>query len=120
MDIAPKILIVDDELSVLKALSRELIFVESEVTCFSSAIEALNFLETNEVDIIISDVLMPEMDGITFLNIVKSRYTNTLRIILSGHVDINKALACLYSGTANDYIPKPYHRKNKKLHKYPI
>jgi len=107
-----KILLVDDEVSVLKALSRELMMLDVDVEVFSSPLEALKYLETDRSDIIISDFLMPEMDGITFLSIVKDKYPSNLRILLSGQVDINKALVALYSGIANDYIPKPWDKKN--------
>lgn len=107
-----KILLLDDEISVVKALMRELMQIDAELVYFTSAIEALKYLEKETVDIIISDVLMPEMDGITFLSIVKDKYPNNIRIILSGHVDINKALVALYSGVANDYISKPWDKSH--------
>ncbi|ADR18707.1 HDOD domain-containing protein [Calditerrivibrio nitroreducens] len=111
-----KILLVDDEVSVTKALIRELMMVDAEVVSFNSALDALKYIEKEPVDIIISDVLMPEMDGITFLGIVKEKYPHNIRIILSGHVDINKVMVALYSGVANDYLPKPWD-KNKILDK---
>ena len=74
MDKLGKILIVDDEAMVTKTLSM-LLGLEgfSNVASFNSAKEALNYLEDNEVDLIISDYIMPQMNGIDFLENLNSQ-----------------------------------------------
>ena len=72
MDKLGKIVIVDDETMVTKTLSM-LLGLEgfSNVVCFNDPTLAIDFLEKNEVDLIISDFIMPQMNGIDFLQKVK-------------------------------------------------
>lgn len=103
-----RILFVDDEISILRAIRRA--FFNSNFTIFigNSAHEGLEILKDNEVDIVVSDVKMPEMDGITFLTEVKRLYPNIDRIILSGFVERDSVLRAIVSGVAFDYITKPW------------
>ena len=80
MDKTGKILILDDENMVTKTLSM-LLGLEgfSSVFAFNSPKEAIEFLEKEEVDLIISDFIMPEMNGIDFLSQVKKIQKNILK-----------------------------------------
>ena len=88
----PTILLVDDEEMVLTSLS-SLLQLETEynVHTFTSAKKALEFIEQNEVDLVISDYLMPEMDGITFLGNVRNIKPDIPRIVL---ITMNKNSTC--------------------------
>jgi len=84
-----RILFVDDEPMVLKGLQRTLRKMrnEWEMTFTSSGQEALDILGNKPMDVIVSDLRMPEMDGGRLLSDVKKRYPHVVRIILSGQLD---------------------------------
>lgn len=87
--IKKRILFVDDEPLVLNGLQRTLRKMRDvwDITFASSAGEALAILEHNSMDVIISDMKMPEMDGSQLLAEVKQRHPHIVRLILSGHVE---------------------------------
>jgi putative two-component system response regulator len=73
----------------------------------SSGTQALAILESQgEIPIVISDIYMPEMDGVTFLREALSRYPDTAFVMLTGVADVTTAVECLKLG-ALDYISKP-------------
>ena len=84
-----RILFVDDEPMVLKGLQRSLrkMRAEWEMRFTSSSREALDILGTEPFDVIVSDLRMPEMDGIQLLDEVKRLHPQVVRIILSGQVE---------------------------------
>jgi HD-like signal output (HDOD) protein/ActR/RegA family two-component response regulator len=84
-----RIIFVDDEPMVLKGLQRTLRKMrgEWEMTFTSSSKEALDILGTGSFDVIVSDLRMPEMDGMQLLAEVKSKHPQVVRIILSGQVE---------------------------------
>ena len=84
-----RILFVDDEPMVLKGLQRSLRKMrnEWEMTFTSSSKEALDILDSGAFDVIVSDLRMPEIDGVQLLAEVKSRHPHVVRIILSGQVE---------------------------------
>ena len=84
-----RILFVDDEPMVLRGLQRTLRKMRDvwDMAFASSAQEALAILDNNPMDVIISDMKMPEMDGTQLLAQVKQRHPHVVRLILSGHVE---------------------------------
>jgi HD-like signal output (HDOD) protein/CheY-like chemotaxis protein len=89
-EIAKKqILFVDDEPMVLKGLQRTLrkMRTEWDMAFSSSGKEALDILGQQPIDVIVSDLKMPEMDGMQLLTEVKARHPHVVRIILSGHLE---------------------------------
>jgi putative nucleotidyltransferase with HDIG domain len=100
-------LVVDDEPSVRRFLTRML--QAQGFQCFEAASgrEALDVLERiGETPLIVSDMRMPEMDGITFLEVVRDRYPDTSVIMLTGVSDTSVAVDCLHRGAA-DFLLKP-------------
>lgn len=87
--IKKRILFVDDEPLVLNGLQRTLRKMRNvwDIAFASSAAEALTILDDNPMDVIISDMKMPEMDGSQLLAEVKQRHPHVVRLILSGHVE---------------------------------
>jgi DNA-binding NtrC family response regulator len=82
------VLIVDDEEMVLTSLSTYLTLETAyDVVTFTSAAHALLHLEKHDVGVIISDFLMPDMDGITFLARAKELRPDAPRVILTGYAD---------------------------------
>lgn len=103
------IVIVDDEEMVLTSLSS---FLELEtkytVQTFNSAKDALAFIIQNDIDLVISDYLMPEMDGISFLAQVKKVKPEVPRIILTGYADKENAIKAINEVGLFQYIEKPW------------
>lgn len=103
------IVLVDDEEMVLTSLNSFLTLeTEYDVYTFTSAKEALKFIEESEVDIVISDYLMPEMDGITFLGQVRNIKPEIPRIILTGYADKENAIKAINEVGLYQYIEKPW------------
>ena len=100
-------LVVDDDPQVRNALVR--LIQAQGLACASagSGVEALAHLEANgEVPVCISDIYMPEMDGVTFLREAVRLYPDMAVIMLTGVAEVNTAVECLQLG-ALDYISKP-------------
>ena len=103
------IVIVDDEEMVLTSLSSFLgLETNYTVESFLSAEKALEFIKTNEVDLVLSDYLMPEMDGISFLGEVRKIRPNVPRIILTGYADKENAIKAINEVGLFQYIEKPW------------
>ena len=77
------ILFVDDERNVLSAIRRSLRKEDWNLVMATSAREGLQVLQDQRVDLVVSDMRMPEMDGAAFLRQVKDLYPQTIRIALS-------------------------------------
>lgn len=103
------VLIVDDEEMVLTSLST-LLSLETnyDVKTFVSATKAVEYLESNSVDLIISDFLMPEMNGLEFLTKAKSFRPEVPRIILTGFADKENAIKLINEVGLYQYIEKPW------------
>ena len=109
MDKAGKILIVDDENMVTKTLST-LLGLEgfSDITTFNNPYEALDYLESHNTDLIISDFIMPEMNGIDFLKNAKKSQNETSMILLTGYADKENAIKAINDIGIFKYIEKPW------------
>ena len=103
------IVLVDDEEMVLTSL-RSILSLETDyrVETFLSAREALAHIEKNDVDLVISDYLMPEMDGISFLAQVRELKPEIPRIILTGYADKENAIKAINEVGLYQYIEKPW------------
>ncbi len=101
------ILFVDDEQNVLDGLRRMLHFMREEwiVAFHSNTSEALDYLEQEHVDVVVSDMRMPGMDGAAFLTLVRDRYPHIVRIILSGHSEMHSVMKCVKP--AHQFLSKP-------------
>ena len=113
MDKLGKILIVDDEAMVTKTLSM-LLGLEgfSNVAVFNDPNEALAHLKDNEIDLIISDFIMPQMNGIEFLDSAKKIQSDTSTILLTGYADKENAIRAINEIGIFKYIEKPWDNDN--------
>ncbi len=103
------IVIVDDEEIVLSSLESFLMLeTDYKVHTFTSAKEALEYVHHNDFDLVISDYLMPEMDGITFLAKVRDLKPEVPRIILTGYADKENAIKAINEVGLFQYIEKPW------------
>lgn len=101
-----KILIVDDQRSIRNTI-KELLEMESHSTLTAGdAMEALEIIEREKIDMVISDIKMPTMDGIELLSKIKATHPDIAVIMISGHGDILTAVDCMHKG-AYDFIEKP-------------
>ena len=101
-------LVVDDEPRLRRVLIR---LLEGEgFTCAEaeSGVEALRELERQPVPLVISDLRMPEMDGVTLLRQIVTRWPETAVIVVTAVAEVESAVACLQMG-ALDYVAKPFH-----------
>ncbi len=110
----PRILFVDDEKNVIKALRRHFLDDPFEVFTATSGGEGLEILEQTPVEIVVSDFRMPHMNGAEFLKLVSERWPETVRIILSGYTDIPSLIASINEGEIFRYISKPWKENELK------
>ena len=104
-----KIVVIDDEKIVTSAFST-LLKVEgfADTHFFNSPATALEFLKENTPDIIISDFLMPEMNGLEFLSEAKKLHPEVSRILLTGYADKENAIRAINEVGLYRYIEKPW------------
>ena len=109
------LLLVDDEPNILKALTR--LFREQHVNILTAnnAEEALEIIKKEQIQLLISDNLMPGMTGVELIKKVKEISPDTLRIILSGHSDMDAILDAVNHGEAYRFILKPWNDIDLKL-----
>src|SRR5438128_8763972 len=114
----PTILLVDDEEMVLTSI-KSFFAIESDYSLltYTSPVQALADLEQTprSIDLVISDYLMPEMDGITFLAKVKERFPMVPRILLTGYADKENAIKAINNVGLYQYIEKPWDNDDLKL-----
>jgi response regulator RpfG family c-di-GMP phosphodiesterase len=108
MDNNQTLLLVDDEPNVLKSLRRLLIDTDYKVYSAESAENAWEFLEKENIQLVISDYRMPGMNGVEFLNKVRAKYPETIRIILSGYADVMAIVDAINDGQVYRFITKPW------------
>jgi response regulator RpfG family c-di-GMP phosphodiesterase len=109
------VLLVDDEPSVLSALRRLLRLNGYATEQATSAAEGLKLLEEGPVDLVISDMRMPEMDGAAFLEQVSTHHPDTVRLLLTGYADMDATVAAINRGRIHRYIAKPWDDKDLLL-----
>jgi len=102
-----KILLVDDEPNVLQAYER-LLHNRFEIETAVGAAEALTAVKTRgPYAVVLSDMKMPQMDGIQFLTIVKNLAPDTIRIMLTGYADVETSLTAVNEGNIFRFLTKP-------------
>ncbi len=105
-----RLLIVDDESAQMRALC-DTLSVEGYATYgYNSAQQALAAIQPGEFDLLVTDLMMPEMDGITLINAVRKIDSSLGAIVMTGHGTIDTAVQAMQGG-ALDYILKPFKLK---------
>ena len=110
-----KILLVDDESFVSEVLQEILSRLGHHVETASGGKEGLKILEENDVQMVISDQRMPEMSGTEFLAVLKTKYPDILRIILSGYTCVDSITESINQGHIYKFLLKPWNDQNLKL-----
>lgn len=103
-----RVLCVDDEPSILSALKRVFRLHGYMVFVAGSGQEGLDLLSREPVDLVISDMRMPHMDGAQFLEQVFAHWPETKRILLTGYADASATIAAVNQGKIWGYISKPW------------
>jgi PAS domain S-box-containing protein/putative nucleotidyltransferase with HDIG domain len=101
------ILVVDDEMEVMETLCEMLELHGYRTAGFTNGPDALRELKTREYDLLITDLVMPGMDGITFLNACLEIDPDLVGIVMTGQGSVKTAVAAMKTG-AFDYILKPF------------
>ncbi len=106
----PPILVLLDDEDMVVASIRALFELETDyvVRAFTSASKALAFIRDNDVDVVVSDYLMPEMDGLQFLSAVRKIRPEVPRIILTGYADKANAIRAINEIGLYQYLEKPW------------
>lgn len=107
-DIEVTLLLVDDEANILNALRRLLRPLGYRIFTAESGRAGLEILEREQVDLVISDMRMPEMNGAQFLEEVRIRFPDCMRILLTGYADMGSTIAAINRGEIYRYISKPW------------
>jgi signal transduction histidine kinase/CheY-like chemotaxis protein len=109
--VTARLLIVDDEAALMTALCKTLELEGYVATGFTSANRALEHLAECEFDLLLTDLMMPEMDGIALLRAAREIDRDLVGIVMTGHGTIDTAVQALQSG-AVDYVLKPFRLDN--------
>ncbi|MBU3054815.1 ATPase, T2SS/T4P/T4SS family [Pseudomonas indica] len=110
-----KLLLVDDEPGILAALRRVFQRENYELHFARNASEALKILEAKPVELIISDFMMPGMNGSELLSQVRERWPDTIRIMLTGHANTDAVLGSIKDGAVYRFILKPWNDDDLRL-----
>jgi DNA-binding NtrC family response regulator len=108
MQLTGRILIVDDDPHFLRVLARILSGENFLVTSAGGACDALELVKSAQFDLIISDLRMPECDGLSFLEALRQGGSNVPVIILTAYGEVDTYLAAMNAG-ATEYLNKPIH-----------
>jgi len=104
-----RVLFVDDEMHVLKVIERK--FETSNIKCYFTTLvsEAIDILKDKEIDVLVTDIEMPNINGIKFSKIVQEVSPRTVRIILSGSSRVQSIVEAINEAHVYKYIEKPWH-----------
>lgn len=103
-----RIQVIDDEPYILNAVQRLLRKEDWEVDTFSDAQQALQALTGAPYNLILCDLHMPHLDGITYLQFARQRQPNALRLLFSGHGDRESLVQAINSAQVQRFINKPW------------
>lgn len=101
------ILIVDDERGPRELLQNALVEAHYQVTAAKSGEEACQVFDEKHFELVITDLKMPGLNGITLLKKIKSKEPETLVILITGYASLNSAINAIREG-AYDYLTKPF------------
>jgi DNA-binding NtrC family response regulator len=102
------VLFVDDDETVLKSIEKSITNESYDKYFAKSGEDALEILKREEVHVIVVDIVMPGMDGLELLKIVKKEYPNIVSIVLSGHAQSADAMMVLQQEGVYRFIAKPW------------
>lgn len=107
------ILIVDDDINILELIQRHLQSLDYHTYKAVSVKEAVAILRDTEIDLLITDLKMPEVDGFQLIQFASEHYPNLPKLVVTGYPSIQDALSAIKSG-AVDYLVKPFTKEELK------
>ena len=107
------ILIVDDDINILELLQRHLHSMNYHTYKAVSVKEAVAILRDTEIDLLITDLKMPEVDGFELIQFASEHYPNMPKLVVTGYPSVQDALSAIKSG-AVDYLVKPFTKEELK------
>jgi len=102
------VLFVDDDEIILRSLERGFLDEPYNTLFAKSSKEALEILQREEVHVIVTDMRMPEMDGLDLLETVRKMYPHIVGIVLSGYTEMATLQKAVNQGEIFRFIPKPW------------
>ncbi len=109
-----RVMVVDDEESIREVLSNYLESLGYEVQTASDGQDALGKFEAGAYDLIVSDLLMPVIDGLELLRKVREKDRDVIFLMITGYPSIETAVEAIKKG-AYDYITKPFHMEDVRI-----
>lgn len=102
------LLFVDDEANILSALKRLFRPFGYRIFTAEGGAQGLEILEREAIDLVVSDMRMPEMNGAQFLEKVRAKWPETVRILLTGYAEIGATIDAINKGQIYRYVSKPW------------
>jgi len=109
-----RVMVVDDEENIREVLSNYLESLGYEVLTATDGQNALDKFEAGSFDLIVSDLLMPAIDGLELLKQIREKDKDVIFLMITGYPSIETAVEAIKKG-AYDYITKPFHMEDVKL-----
>lgn len=109
-----RILFVDDEEAILRALNRLFISTDYECHYVADSTQVMAFLENHPIDLLVTDIRMPQLSGIELLKMVKLKHPKIIRVALSGYTDSAQIMNALERGLVKLYLYKPWNNEELK------
>ena len=101
------LLVIDDEVEITKSIFRQFRRKYKVYTATNSN-EALDIMESNPIQVVVSDQRMPGMTGVDFFSKIKNKYPDALKMILTGYSDIEAVIGAINEGQVFRYLTKPW------------
>jgi len=111
----PSLLFVDDEKNILSSLKRLFRSEGYTIHLANSGAQGLELLDKEKIDLVISDMRMPEMNGAEFLEKVANKWPKVTRILLTGYSEVSATIDAVNKGSIYKYISKPWEDNDIKL-----
>ncbi len=102
-----KLLIIDDEIEITKSIARQF-RRKYQVFSATSASEGMEIMEKEHVQVILSDQRMPDMTGVDFFSVIKDKYPDALKLLITGYSDIEAVIGAINEGQVFRYVTKPW------------
>ena len=102
------LLLIDDEPNVISSLKRQLRHEKYTIYSANSGKAGLDLLKESDIGVVMSDHMMPEMDGVTFLEQVKKQKPDVVRMLLTAHATLDNAMAAINRSQIFEFLTKPW------------
>jgi DNA-binding NtrC family response regulator len=107
------VMFVDDEQNVLNSLEYNLVRESYKKVFFTRGDKALEYMTKEPVHVLVADIKMPVMDGLSLLKNVREHFPDTVRIVLSGFAEVEQIIASINTGEIFRYVTKPVDEPEK-------